>query len=75
MRKVSKKPLFEYNYQMEKKSILLTFPGFEDERHTLPAIVSDAKRRGSESRANRVFGDRIVIEVTRFSVRSHILAK
>lgn len=52
-----------------------TFSGLEDEGHAFPTGIVDPERRRCESRARGIWRHGIVIEVTWFPVRGHILAE
>ena len=54
---------------------VFTFPSFEDEGNTLPARVVDPQSRRSESGTRGIWRDSVVIEVTWFSVGTHVLAE
>ena len=53
----------------------LTLPSFENKRYPLPPGVVDEQRCSSKCWADGVGRDSIIIEITRFAIRGHILAE
>lgn len=52
-----------------------TFASLEDEWYTLPSWIVDPDSGGSERGTNRVGGNGIVLEISRFAVCRNVLAK